>query len=42
MIIAVGQTGSSWYFKWFQRLTVIVVSLAGFLNYYQIKRFFCR
>ena len=27
-IIANGQTGSSWYFKRFQRLTVIVVSLA--------------
>ena len=26
-IIANGQTGSSWYFKQFQRLTVIVVSL---------------
>ena len=27
-IIANGQTGSSWYFKRFQRLTVIVISLA--------------
>ena len=28
-IIANGQTGSSWYFKRFQRLTIIVVSLAN-------------
>ena len=28
-IIAKGQTGSSWYFKRFQRLTIIVVSLAN-------------
>ena len=27
-IIDNGQTGSSWYFKRFQRLTVVVVSLA--------------
>ena len=32
MIIADGQTGSSWYFKRFQRLTVIVVSLVGFFK----------
>ena len=28
-IIANGQTGSSWYFKRFQRLTIIVVSLTN-------------